>query len=565
VNASTRVDDFPGFLPGLRKLSTLVSILALGACTGALIEPSGKADGPNPGAGGSSSSQPNTWKPVEPCAPVAMTRVQRLSDRHLANALRDLLNLENAPEIRTSSSALEQFLPNKPALVTGAVAAKLRTVVEELATEATLPGKPSIECTGDSTACATGFIDRFASRAFRRPISDVERADLLRVHASGVENHGGYAGGVRLVVEAVLQSPSFLYQTEFGATAGTNTLTAYELASKLSFFLLDSIPDDELWRATVDGKLETDQQIAAQVDRLLQRADVKANLTRIFSRLFDLDRIFRTTKAAHITEFTPALVASMHQETTQFIDATLWRRSGTLSDLFTSRETFADASIARIYGLPAPGASGFMPVTAPPERAGILTHPSLMTMEALPDESSVVHRGVFIVRELLCLHPPPPDPSFLQMGEQFKTLEPTERGRARLRAENEVCRGCHGTFDPFGIAFEHYDTLGRYRSTLKTPDGDVPVDASSDFKVFDIEARVENGVDLSRLMAESRAVRECLTRQVASYALGQRLTNAQACTIGDLARRFDEGGGNLVDLIRLVAGWPGLRNRQETP
>jgi Protein of unknown function (DUF1588)/Protein of unknown function (DUF1585)/Protein of unknown function (DUF1592) len=295
---------------------------------------------------------------------------------------------------------------------------------------------------------------------------------------------------------------------------------------------------------------------------LLATAEVKANITKIYTRLFDLDRLASVSKAPEVTDFTPALAASMSEGTRRFIEATLWSRGGTFSQLMTSRDAFADTALANIYGVAAPSPSGFGMVTVPAaQRAGILTDPSLMTMHALPNESSVVHRGVFIMRQMLCFQPPPPLASFLQQGEAIKMAEPTERGRSDKRRAMSPCSSCHGIFDPFGIAFENYDTLGRYRTTITTPTGSVPVDASWDFNLYDIKGKMNNAVELAQRLSESAAVRECMSRQLASYAFGERLSEDEACTVADISQKFAESGGNLVDLIGKVAAWPGLRTR----
>jgi hypothetical protein len=549
------------------RLLPILVFCTASACTGSIGDASGGSDstgsgGPGSTTGGSTTPGVN-WQPLTPCDPVLRTRVSRLSDRHFANAIRDLLGLSATPTLQTSSSSTELFLLNKPAPVNGSVALSIRDLVEKVSSEATATGKPAIQCTGDETTCAGQFIDRFASRAFRRPVTAAERTNLLTVYTSGRDNYGAHAGGIRLVIEAVLQAPSFIYLSELGeATAERRDLTAYELAAKISMFLRDSLPDDELWLAAQQGKLSTADQIAGQVSRLLATAEVKTNITKIYTRLFDLDRLASVSKAPEVTDFTAALAASMGEGTRRFIEATLWSRGGTFSQLMTSRDAFADSGLAKIYGVAAPSASGFGAVAVPAtERAGILTDPSLMTMHALPNESSVVHRGVFIMRQMLCFQPPPPQASFLQQGEAIKLAEPTERGRSDKRRAMSPCSSCHGIFDPFGIAFENYDTLGRYRTTIATPTGNVPVDASWDFDLYDIKGKMNNAVELAQRLSESAAVRECMSRQLASYAFGERLSEAEACTVADISQQFAQSGGNLIDLIGKVAAWPGLRTR----
>jgi hypothetical protein len=249
----------------------------------------------------------------------------------------------------------------------------------------------------------------------------------------------------------------------------------------------------------------------------------------------------------------------MYAETDRFLAELLWKGEGTLSALLTSRTSFLDARMAEHYGLPHPGGDEIVEVQLPGEqRAGILTQPSLMTIEALPDQSSVVHRGVFIARELLCFHPPAPMASDLMQGQAFKMQEPTERGRAKLRAMNSRCMGCHGFFDPIGLTFEHYDTLGRYRDEIETADGPVAVDASSQLNVKDLSGPVDGAVALAGELAASADVRACMARQLASYAYGVAIADAQSCSVDGLVARFEQSGGDLRALLADVGAWNGL-------
>jgi len=449
--------------------------------------------------------------------------------------------------------------------VSGAVALELRDVAEQAAADATAEGRPAIACAGgDEPACAREFIDRFASRAFQGPIDDETRGSLLGLYDVGTQTYGGHAGGIRVVIEGVLQAPSFLYLRELGTTDGSGRvrLTPYEVANKLSLFLRDALPDDALWAAAESGELMTEAGLQAEAERLLAQPEVQSNVTAMFRRLFQLDRIHEISKAPTITDFTPELIESMVRETDRFLDETIWNGPGTLSALLTSRTSYVDERMAQHYGLPHPGGDALVEVELPEgERAGILTQPSVMTIEALPDQSSVVHRGVFIARELLCFHPPAPMASDLMQGQAFKDQEPTERGRAGLRAMNTRCRGCHGFFDPIGLAFEHYDTLGRFRTEIATPEGAVPVDATSELNIADVSGPIDGAVELADLLAGSDSVRACMARQLASYAFGARIADEQACTVEPLVEAFEQSGGELRALVQAVTSWEGLQWR----
>jgi hypothetical protein len=345
---------------------------------------------------------------------------------------------------------------------------------------------------------------------------------------------------------------------------GRRRLSAYEFAARLGFFLRDSLPDDELIRAAQDGRLDTDVGVTAEVDRLLAKPEVRANVSSMFLRLFQTDRLFGTSKAPSIKEFTPALAASLFESTRLFFDDFLWKSGAKLPELMTTRKVFVDKILAPIYGLPARAGTKFEAVTlAEGQRGGVLTQAALMTIEAKPDESSAVHRGVFIVRELLCMHPPSPVADDLALGDVFRKQAPTERGQAEKRAGVPRCSQCHTFLDPMGVPFEHYDTLGRYRTTIRTPEGNVPVDASWDLSVFDLKGRVKNGIELSAVLGGSPLVQACMARQFVSYAAGQFVESNDACGLPELTRKFVNSGADFLQLLRVVAIWPGLRERNE--
>jgi hypothetical protein len=480
-------------------------------------------------------------------------RVTRLSDQHLANAIRDLLEIPR-PVLETGALDSKSFLPAKPAPVTGGVAVKLQEIAEKSALEAT----KGITCSSTERECAAAFIDRFGARAFRRPLTPEEKDGLLAVYDSGREIDGTYAGGISLVIEAALQSPSFVYLAELGKLSG------YAFATKLSLFLRDTIPDETLWAAAADGRLDTEEGLNAEIDRLLTLPEVRRNLSSAMSRFFDLEGLPSLEKGEAFPQFTPSLARAMHAEATGLIDQVLWTESGTLSELLTSRRASVDAELAALYGVAHPGGSGSAEVSLPAtERAGILTRAGVMAVKASAEESSVVFRGLLVGRGLLCSSPPPPTLESLQLGEEIRAELPTERERAERRLSLTECRSCHGGFDPFGVTLEHYDATGRFRTAIATEQGEVPVDSSWNLQLADIDGQVDDAVALSTKLAESRAVRECVTQQLAAYAVGERLAPADVCTVGEVARRFEASGGNLRSLIKDLAAWPALRVRKQ--
>jgi hypothetical protein len=516
-------------------------VMAAAACVGEIGEPA-------PGVGDVPAA-PNS------CDPVLDQRVTRLSDRHIAKALAELLAIP-APAVETGALSGDAFIPGKAATVNGAVATKLQSVAEVAAAAATEAGTAIASCEGEEQDCAAAFIDDFASRAFRRPLRDQERADLLAIFEVGRETDMTYAGGVSLVIETVVQSPSFVYLAELGTPDGTQfRLSSYETAAKLAFYLLDGLPDRALWEAAKSGKLDTEEGLASEVDRLLEDSAVRENLTAMFSRFFNLALIPELERPE--PDF-PALAEAMHAEAEQLISSVLWEDTGTLPELLTSREANVTPALAELYGLASTSGAVMLPEE---QRAGILTRAGVMAALAEEETTSVVFRGLMVARGLLCIEPPSPPASVADEIEALKAEELTERQRAEKRAATQPCAGCHAYFDPFGVTFENYDVTGRWRTEIDMPSGEVAVDASQDIEIGDIAGHFTNAVQLSEELARSAEVRSCMTRQIASYAIGKKLISSNACKVTGLTQTFEASGDDLRSLIRAVALWPALRNR----
>src|SRR5258708_4763982 len=239
-----------------------------------------------------------------------------------------------------------------------------------------------------------------------------ERNGLIAVHQVGAKTT--QADGVRLLIETVLQSTSFLYRSELGASPTavgmTSALSPFEIAASLSFLVLDSIPDDALWAAAVDGTLAQPAVFAREANRLLASPRAATTLSRILVKWLGLGGGIDTElPVATYPEYTDALKTSMMEETNRFLSA-LVAKNGTVGDLMTSRNTFVDSLLAPMYGVPYPaGSTGFIPVTLPAERAGILTQAAIVPEKARVHQ--IVIRGKFDPRQLPYTDIPPPPPS----------------------------------------------------------------------------------------------------------------------------------------------------------
>jgi hypothetical protein len=523
----------------VRRLS-LVPVAALIACVGDIRVPTEQTNPPPKGPSAAACGLPS--------------RLVRLSTRHYRNAVRDLLGLADGPLLTAGGGDVTAFFPLDAPSVSDAMALEYNDVADAMAAQvdvATLAPCPALRPRG-LRGCAADFIARFVPRAFRRPLVDGEAAALLNVYDAGE----GYDDGVRMIISAVLQSPSFVYRTELHAQ-----LDDYEAATQLSFFLLDSQPDDELWAAAERGELSTHEGRRAQVDRLMQLPRVRDNVTQILLRWFRTDRVTQT----HHDDpaFTGDLTASMAMSTQLFVDDVLWNQNGSLNALMTSRDVWVDSNLAGFLGVPAPQAGGFAPATFPADqRAGLLTQPSLMASLAGVSDTSIVRRGLFVYSSLLCLQPQPPPPGVVAAAAADLAQLTTQRQLSDYRRTHQPCGSCHGSFDPFGITLENYDALGAYRSTM--PDG-TPVDAAWNISFSPtLQGAVNGGAQLAQLLAASPDVARCVARQLASYQAGAFLSPDLACLV-DAAPAEPQPDVNLVDLIARTAASGAFQTRVGAP
>ena len=546
---------------GSRLRSATAALLACSACVGYLEEPERRGDP-------SLTEQPPT-PPSPPLVPeqrrdackggapeLAPPRLWRLSDSQYTNAVEDLLPGVRATAVHTPGSSEYAFVNESELLpVSGSLAYQYQAAATAVARQVGSRLTDFLNCGPEpiEEECARSFIDRFASRAFRRPLGDLERTDLMALYRLGRAE--SFAVGIETVIEAVLQAPDFLYRTEFGGPASTGAdrieLTPYELAAELSFLLLDSIPDESLWHSAENGSISDPAVLASEIERLLGLPRVRANLDRIFVAWLGVRRVLQAERdPAIFPDWNADLRQSVLRETELFIDDVLWTSGGGLKELLGSRRAFVDGRVAALYGVDGLNGDEFLPVLLPEQqRAGILTRASVLATLGRPRTTDIVHRGLFVRRLLLCLSDVPPPPPEVVGRVQAETAGMSERQSADYRANDSVCGGCHAGIDPLGIPFEIYDGTGRFRSE----DDGQPVRAEADIAfASDASGHVADAVQLSERLAQSQRVSECVAGQMVSYALGRAVTRQDACTLQQVHDQWRVSGQKLVDLFRVI-------------
>jgi hypothetical protein len=542
--------------PGPVRAAVLTALLLGAGCVG---EISGDTGGPRRNDA-PASGPPAGGTVAPPCGGDATeARIWRLSDEDYRRAVADLLPGVTVPEVSTPGRSKAEFV-NLAELypVAGALVADLRTAAKTVAAAAMaeLPARMACSPGQAERACAEAFIERFATRAYRRALENEDRQSLASLFAAGATE--SISAGVQLVIEGVLQAPSFLYRTELGpAGAGPRfELTAYERASALSFFLLGSIPDEPLMRAAQDGSLATPDGYAREIQRLLGDARVRQNLTRILIKWTGLgDGVTTELPAEQFPEYDEALKQSMASEAEQ-VFADLFARGGTFADLLTSRRTFVDKRLAAIYGVPYSGTGAFVPVMLPADqRAGIFTQAAFLLNKSRGEP--VVHRGKWVREEILCGEMPEPPPGANTTPPVNPDL--TARQFAQMRMDDMNCGACHQLMDGIGLTFGKYDPLARF---VTRDDRGRPIDTAGQVEDSDVAGPVGDILQLAQRLAGSRQARACIEAKMLSYALGREPNlQAIACEQQKIDAQIAAGGHRLLDMMGAIALSPAFHAR----
>jgi hypothetical protein len=569
------------FRPGWACPIAFFTAHLISGCVGTVSDKSG--EGAKPGAGGDQTGGPgggpngtdpsvNPAPPPPPMvaapgtcgAPVVSTM---LTHDQYVNTVSDLLGMDlraavdfkdangrkYRPDLRVSALEAEDFMSTA------------RAISDQVVTDATLskllPCNPTMA--GES-ACADQFIDGFGARAMRRPLTDDARSDLRQLYEAG-QKAGGFAAGIKWVVEGLLQSPEFLYhlvtpadQAKPGDVVGLND---FEIADRLAYFLWNSGPDELLWDAAAKGQLHTGSQLTDQVTRM--RGDPRSARTRedFYRNWLSLDLVGSLTRDD--PAYTPELAAALGKSAMAGIHD-VYQTDGKSDSLFGSSNLFVDAAMAKMYGAPATALAGagadLKSVSFDKmQRRGILTHPATMAIIAEHDTSDPIHRGTFVYTKVLCQNVPPPADAVPALPTLAANL--TTRERLVMHRSAPVCAGCHSLFDPMGLAFENFDSLGRYRAD----EHGLKVDSSGAVNQadLDISGPFPDGFTFFDRLAQSKSVRSCMAQMWYEYASRRDVDATDKCGLDPIKQRF-LASGDLNDLLASIASSDAFRNRLVT-
>jgi hypothetical protein len=528
----------------------LLALLAAGGCTGSLSG-GGAPAGPAGGGGGGASSPsapggPTGLPPIidpgptgakAPVLDPGQVIMRRLNRAELDNTVRDLLGTTIRPgdELPQDESfhgfdTIGEVVTTSPLHVEVMEQVAGRLVDELLARPAGDPHRERIltcDVAQGGEACAREILTGFAERAFRRRVGGDEVDRLLALYTKAAAAGATPAEALGLALRAVLVSPYFLFRVELDPDPTSrlpHAVSDHELATRLSYFLWSSTPDDQLLRAADAGTLLKDRKsLDAQISRLLDDPRAEALAQHFGGQWLTVRKIEGATPdKALFPTFDEPLRAAMKRETELFFGAVL-KENLPVEALVTADFTFLNDRLAQHYGLPAPGkGNAFERVSVAGRReGGVLTHGSVLLATSHSRRTSPTKRGKWVLEQLLCSPPPDPPPDVEGIDEAAMMEAKTFREKLQQHSTEPACAACHKLFDPLGFALENFDAVGVYRTT----ENGHPVDSKGELPDG---TTLSGAADLAKVVARDQRFVACLTESLLAYAVGRGFVSPEA-------------------------------------
>jgi hypothetical protein len=497
--------------------------------------------------------------------------VRRLTHSQYEHTVRDLLGDQSQP---SSGFPKEDFVNGFKNQLEGQGISPLQAeaygkAAERLALAAfrggdrhgLIPGRPKAPT---DAACAEQFVRQFGLKAFRRPLTEHEAHLYSGLLLEEARRTSDFLDGATVVVEAMLQSPHFLFRVERGASG---SFAAYERASRLSYFLWDTMPSDDLLERAARGELTSVEQIEAVARRMLDDPRARSAMEEFLAQWMRFDRVLGATRdRRRFREFNSEIAAAMAEETRRLFNHLAWHDQNFM-EFFTASYTFVNSDLARLYGLPAPAEEfGRVEYPADSGRAGVLGHGSFLVLTSKPAETSPTARGLFIRNQFLGHEVPPPPPGVNTVLPTITDNAPmTNRQRLAVHLNSEACASCHRLIDPIGLAFEQYNAIGSFQQKMalqfSTGRGggaepgsprprsiELDLDTTGFIQGFE-DSSFSTPKELGRLLAASEACQKCIVKQLFRYAFGRAETPSDRPVIDDLLETFRDSGFRFRELL----------------
>lgn len=563
-------------VPGLALLLTAcsgeVSVIDGAPRTGGLRAQAGAGGTSGAGAGTGGAGAGGTT--VDDCLGAELTLgttpLQRLTREQYARSVRDLLALPALPDVTglAQDEKIGPFSGNNVAPVSGLVIDAYMRSAESLVAQASLTELVVCDTAAlGEASCIDAFIATFGERVYRRPLSAEEESAYQTLRSEYLSL--GYAQALRVIAQTMLQSPNFLYHVELEPTdpadAQVVPLDAYELAARLSYFLIGSTPDADLLEAARSGAVLTPMGLRAQAERLIADDRSADAIASFHLEWLELDQLEGMQKDQSVyPSFDAELAAAMRREVARFSDYVVRNDDGTLETLLTAPFSLLEEPLLALYGVNA-GADTSQPIALDAtQRSGLLTQAGFLAAHSHGNQSSPVQRGKTVIENVLCEDLPDPPPN-VDTSVPEPSPDLTTRERLAEHRESDSCAGCHTRIDGIGLGFEQYDGIGAFR----TMEGNRAADGSGEIAVGKaIDGPFNGAVELSRKLAQSSDVQECVSRQWLRFALGRMESAADRCSLNDLYADFHASGHDIRALLIAIVDSDAFRMRgvaQEGP
>lgn len=399
------------------------------------------------------------------------------------------------------------------------------------------------------SACHRSYVERFGRLAFRRTMTDDEISRYVAIAQAAAQAYGSFDAGLEYATAAILQAPSFIYRIELGEpdpyVDGRRVVTGTEMASRLSFFLLDTTPSEALLDLAEDGGLDDAEGVRAAARDMLDEDQARASLAAFYGELFKLRNITDLAKDGEtFPEFDDALAASMAGETLAMIEHLAFDDGTSFVELFDADYTFVDPTLAAFYGVEYPaGSTGFVQVELPAEqnRAGLMSQAAILATFSHSDGSSPTLRGKFVRESILCQSiPAPPNDVVVALPPDNEAA--TKKEKLSQHMDDPSCKGCHVLMDPVGFALETFDGIGKYREM----DNGVPIDTSADggdLGTFD------GASELGTILAQHPDTLRCVVRNLFRHASGHVEVEGEELAIARVDEAFASSGYLLKEMM----------------
>jgi hypothetical protein len=427
---------------------------------------------------------------------------------------------------------------------------------------------PCTPVNAQDAECRSKFIQGFGRRAFRRPLAPAEVARYNRLFAAGLNSKAPkFRDGARMVVEAMLQSPNFLLRTENGLQRAWQP---YENASRLSYFVWNSMPDDALLKSAESGELNSPEGVERAVRRMLKAKRTAESLNEFVSEWLRFDRLQNGLKDRRtFPQSTAELNLAMMEETRRLFHELVWNNRNFM-EFYSADYGFLNSDLAKLYGVSTPAQDfGRVVFPAQTERAGVLGQGTFLSATSKPADTSPTARGLFVREQFLCQEVPQPPPGVSTNLPALEKAKPqTTRERLGVHLSSESCSSCHRLIDPIGFGFEKFDALGQRREKQKVvfrtergsgedaPPTTFDLDLDTHGEVAGIQSSTFSSPrELGKILAGSAQCQECVVKQLFRYAAGRHETGLDRLVIRKAYEDFQRSGFLFQELIVSLSRW----------